>query len=732
MFISTILSFSLLAMPQQFSVKKMDNSPREVVQFDGAVIEITGRSLKEIPEGEFIVLEDFPLGNEASVKLKLQRFEVFTEDAQVVIGSVGKDGGIINRAIDRPNVALFKGTIEGDPSSLVFLAVGKHTTNGLVETDGKTFVIAKDKTHGWTVVYNLSNVDPEDMNWADFQCGVEEASQPLMDSNQNDFVGERGDCQALQIAVDTDWEFTGDLFEGNTAASSEYATTLMAAMSSIYMTNINTGIQISYLRLWDTSSDPWSSSSTGSQLPQFRAHWQDNMSSVSRHLAHMLSGRQLGGGIAYVGAVCTSYGYAVSANLRGTFPNPLESYNQNNWDIMVVSHETGHNCGTWHTHNYEPVIDGCGLGDCSDAYGGTIMSYCHLCSGGMTNIVLNFDSRVRDTMSNYLALDVPCSLACDASVVGACCSEEGCISATNADCENVGGNFLGTGTTCEIASCDPQVGACCIDSSCSEQNRTNCLNSGGVFISLGSSCSDGWCDEGALNACCIGDTCSDLTSSECDVAGGFFAGIGTSCVLGGCAPLTNDFCNTARSVTSGVHNFTNYGALTDDDEYGNEFCSTEYLGGMNSDVWFTYNACENGLLLVSTCNIVNFDSDIVVYEGTCEDKVQVECNGDGEGCGSYTSEVALDVYTGESYLIRVGGFSENSIGNGQILIGGQQCNSDVPCVGDVDGDGDVGIGDLLAIVDHWGRSSTQYDIDESGTVDGSDLLLIISNWGNCD
>ena len=55
------------------------------------------------------------------------------------------------------------------------------------------------------------------------------------------------------------------------------------------------------------------------------------------------------------------------------------------WDIVVFTHELGHNFGTGHTHNYSPVVDSCGSGQCgglpnNDA--ATIMSYCHLCSGG--------------------------------------------------------------------------------------------------------------------------------------------------------------------------------------------------------------------------------------------------------------------------------------------------------------------------------------------------------------
>ena len=92
----------------------------------------------------------------------------------------------------------------------------------------------------------------------------------------------------------------------------------------------------------------------------------------------------------------------------------------------------------------------------------------------------------------------------------------------------------------------------------------------------------------------------------------------------------------------------------------------------------------------------------------------------------------LNVFEDESYLIRVGGFSSDSYGNGQLLIGGQNCVPDVPCLGDVNGDLKINVEDLLAVVDHWGEASILYDVDDSGIVDSADILLIISNWGNCD
>jgi hypothetical protein len=55
-----------------------------------------------------------------------------------------------------------------------------------------------------------------------------------------------------------------------------------------------------------------------------------------------------------------------------------------------------------------------------------------------------------------------------------------------------------------------------------------------------------------------------------------------------------------------------------------------------------------------------------------------------------------------------------------------------PCPGDVDGDGAVGFGDLLALLAAWGPCvACAEDIDANGHVGFSDLLIVLGTWGSC-
>ena len=52
------------------------------------------------------------------------------------------------------------------------------------------------------------------------------------------------------------------------------------------------------------------------------------------------------------------------------------------------------------------------------------------------------------------------------------------------------------------------------------------------------------------------------------------------------------------------------------------------------------------------------------------------------------------------------------------------------CASDINGDGVVGVDDVLAVLAGWG-STGDGDVDGSGTIDVDDLLIVIASWGVC-
>ena len=192
-----------------------------------------------------------------------------------------------------------------------------------------------------------------------------------------------------------------------------------------------------------------------------------------------------------------------------------------------------------------------------------------------------------------------------------------------------------------------------------------------------------------------------------------------------------DECATAQEVGNGLWEFSTLEGTTSSDAFDESQCEGTYLGVMTNDVWFRYEACASGSMVVSTCDLVDFDTDLVVYEGDCGAMTQISCNGDGDGCGGYSSSLTTTVTEGYTYMIRVGGWGDTSMGSGDLQISGPDgdCGGE-PCVGDINEDGTVAVADLLMVIDQWGGSGSA-DINGDGIVDVSDILALVGNWGPC-
>ncbi len=67
-----------------------------------------------------------------------------------------------------------------------------------------------------------------------------------------------------------------------------------------------------------------------------------------------------------------------------------------------------------------------------------------------------------------------------------------------------------------------------------------------------------------------------------------------------------------------------------------------------------------------------------------------------------------------------------------LLIASPILMASAGCPGDIDGDGQIGTSDLLALLAAWGPNPGHpADIDGDGTVGTSDLLALLAAWGNC-
>lgn len=370
---------------------------------------------------ESFVLTQVPLTDRRLVDVEARRVEAFTEDAVIVVG--GAEG---ESAVERPDVIVLSGSVVGAPESHVTLGFSAHGCNGIIELDGQTHLVSAGPLGGTgPVVYNFTTLPQGVIDWVPFQCGSDLLAHPPRAPQTLGTGGSApaGDppCRVVNVAIETDYEYTRDIFGGDTNAAAAYATTLVAAVGETTLRDLNVHLKIAYLRTWSANNDPYTANNSWDRFFEYQDHWNANMRHIVRDNVHMFSALRDGqiGGLAYLPGVCqTDYDYAYSSYLNGFFPYPLQDHHDQNWDVFVVGHEEGHNLGAPHTHDHNPPIDGCGLGDCNDAFGGTYMSYCHGCSGGMTNIVLAYHDRtIHEAILPYLG-DAPCNLEDDPPCTG--------------------------------------------------------------------------------------------------------------------------------------------------------------------------------------------------------------------------------------------------------------------------------------------------------------------------
>ncbi|MCP3905007.1 MAG: hypothetical protein GY715_15395 [Planctomycetes bacterium] len=94
----------------------------------------------------------------------------------------------------------------------------------------------------------------------------------------------------------------------------------------------------------------------------------------------------------------------------------------------------------------------------------------------------------------------------------------------------------------------------------------------------------------------------------------------------------------------------------------------------------------------------------------------------------YGYSVAIDAGAGRAVVGDRGG---GATGSGLGVVFDLACAP--PCPADLDGSGDVGFGDILAVIGAWGPCGAPCpeDLSGNGNVDFADILAIIAAWGPC-
>ncbi|MEM6675613.1 MAG: M12 family metallo-peptidase, partial [Planctomycetota bacterium] len=342
----------------------------------GILLAVDEAALQDMAFVDRTRLHGFPLPGVGDVTLELQRVPLpIAHDAILSIDGQAVPGG--PRALVS-DLSTWRGTALEVPDSRVFLAMTRRGPQGWVELpfeEGRFIHLAVEEdptssspatcrvVHETDLEALVGDVRPPLCAGAEPVPGVAESLE-LPSSATAPPTSGAVTVANCRLAIETDYQFFNRL--GSANAVTNYVTGMIAAVSDTYFEHVQTTFSIAYLGIHTNSNDPWTTpdggGDTAGMLAEFRTAWNTSGWPAQADLAHFLSGSNLGGGIAYVGVLCSqTNGYGVSANLRANinWGNWNATPGNFTWDFVVVAHELGHNFGARHTHDYCPPIDRC-------------------------------------------------------------------------------------------------------------------------------------------------------------------------------------------------------------------------------------------------------------------------------------------------------------------------------------------------------------------------------------
>jgi hypothetical protein len=171
---------------------------------------------------------------------------------------------------------------------------------------------------------------------------------------------------------------------------------------------------------------------------------------------------------------------------------------------------------------------------------------------------------------------------------------------------------------------------------------------------LGQTCADLGIDPSCCaNVCAINASCCDiLWDSDCDL---ILAKVG--CI---CTDVIDIEGTSAAVDTTGAARDVSLAGICDPGPYGDDV--------IHNTVIYRWTAPATNVYILSTCNIVNYDSRLAVMTG-CDPATTIACNDDVIGtCANFSSKLSFSAEAGATYYILVGGYSEADVGTGTLTI----------------------------------------------------------------
>ncbi|MBK7096289.1 MAG: choice-of-anchor J domain-containing protein [Saprospiraceae bacterium] len=384
---SLIFSQNIFNAENLFRVKNNPVSRAEDFVSDAVFMEINSGLLSDLVRTEAGNLKlSIPISKNEVTEMTLEKFQVFSDDFVL-----RTSGGDTITSYKKP--VFYRGKLK-NYNGYATVSISDEELIGIVSINNRgDFNVGKLKSTQFSYIVYNDNFVKVDMG---IHCSVDD--NPVLDrssAKRNDNItGLRTNC--VKFYLEGDYALYQD--KGTVSNTASYMSGLFAQMASLFsIESIN--IEIKEIKIW-TSPDNYPTNNSFNALSQFIA----NNPSINADLGHLFAlGGQGTGGVAWLDVLCDpGYNFAYS-NISSSYNN-VPTYS---WSVEVITHETGHNLGSRHTHACVWNGNNTQIDDCGNKYfydngtplidiegnpcyvpatpilpaSGSIMSYCHLLSG---------------------------------------------------------------------------------------------------------------------------------------------------------------------------------------------------------------------------------------------------------------------------------------------------------------------------------------------------------------
>ena len=261
---------------------------------------------------------------------------------------VDADG--VTRATEMGGVSTYKGNVEGVWASDARFTVTDNAVEGMIVTPGQSFFVEPARKYSSSaaptdyLIYSADDVRPDiTRSCADtLEEQINTGAKQIMPSaTSGNAPAVFSPFKVVEIASEADFEYVQGL-GGTAAAANQDILSIMNQIQAIYQRDIGLTFTVVFQHAWDTPNDPYTASGDAvAVLREFTNYWNANFANSPRDVAHLWTGRNLGGpaGVAWTGVVCA---------------NPAAAYGISDLETMapfrvtIPAHEIGHNFNASH------------------------------------------------------------------------------------------------------------------------------------------------------------------------------------------------------------------------------------------------------------------------------------------------------------------------------------------------------------------------------------------------